>query len=147
MPGHNLIDVWQTSFAIILLIYPDIKKNPLQDSLAWLVFITSFHVAMKTFSCRGQSQGPFLSLARSKLRLCSDNHRIGYFSNLDCDWPSKVWAYSEQETENGPRPHHVDVMHCKKNVGCQYWTNEDLKSTNCNNMNRCCSNIIFRGET
>ena len=45
----------------------------------------------------------FLYLARSKLRLCSANHRAGYFSNLACDWLSIVWAYSEQETENGPR--------------------------------------------
>ena len=48
----------------------------------------------------------FLSLAWSKLRLCSANHRAGYFSNLACDWLSIVWAYSEQETENGPRLHH-----------------------------------------
>ena len=40
---------------------------------------------------------------RGKLRLCSANHRAGYFSNLACDWLSIVWAYSEQETENGPR--------------------------------------------
>ena len=38
----------------------------------------------------------------SKLRLCSANHRAGYFSNLACDWLSIVWAYSGQETENGP---------------------------------------------
>ena len=44
----------------------------------------------------------FLSLARSKLRLCSANHRAGYVSNLACDWLSIVWTYSEQETENGP---------------------------------------------
>ena len=44
----------------------------------------------------------FLSLAQSKLRLCSANHRAGYFSNLACDWLSIVWGYSEQETENGP---------------------------------------------
>ena len=44
----------------------------------------------------------FLSFARSKLKLCSANHRSGYFSNLACDWLSIVWAYSEQETENGP---------------------------------------------
>ena len=44
----------------------------------------------------------FLSIAWSKLRLCSANHRAGYFSNLACDWLSTVWAYSEQETENGP---------------------------------------------
>ena len=47
-------------------------------------------------------QGPFLSLAWSKLRLCSANHRPGYWSNLACDWPSTAWACSEQETENGP---------------------------------------------
>ena len=44
----------------------------------------------------------FLSLVRSKLRLCSANHRPGYWSNLPCDWPSTAWAYSEQETENRP---------------------------------------------
>ena len=44
----------------------------------------------------------FLFLAWSKLRLCSANHRAGYFSNLACDWLSIVWAYSKQETENGP---------------------------------------------
>ena len=44
----------------------------------------------------------FLSLVRSKLRLCSANHGAGYFSNLACDWLSIVWAYSGQETENGP---------------------------------------------
>ena len=51
----------------------------------------------------GIIQGLFLSLARSKLRLCLANHMAGYFSNLACDWLSIVWAYSEQETENGPR--------------------------------------------
>ena len=45
----------------------------------------------------------FLSLAQSKLRLYSANHKAGYFSNLACDWLSIVWAYSEQQTENGPR--------------------------------------------
>ena len=48
----------------------------------------------------------FLSLAQSKLSLCSANHRPGYWSNLPCDWPSTASAYSEQDTENGPRcPH------------------------------------------
>ena len=45
----------------------------------------------------------FMSLAHSKLRLCSVNHRAGYFSNLACDWLSIVRAYSKQETGNGPR--------------------------------------------
>ena len=40
--------------------------------------------------------------AWSKLRLCSANHRPGYWSNLPCDCPSIACAYSEQETENGP---------------------------------------------
>ena len=43
----------------------------------------------------------FLSLAWSKLRLCSVNHRPGYWSNLSSDWPSTAWAYSEQDTGNG----------------------------------------------
>ena len=42
-----------------------------------------------------QTWARFLSLAQSKLRLCSANHRAGYFSNLACDWLSIVWAYSE----------------------------------------------------
>ena len=37
---------------------------------------------------RSTSRVRFLSLARSKLRLCSANHRPGYWSNLPCDWPS-----------------------------------------------------------
>ena len=45
----------------------------------------------------------FLGLALSKFRLGSANHRPGYFINMDCDWLSIVWAYSEQKTENGPR--------------------------------------------
>ena len=50
-----------------------------------------------------RTRARFLSLARSKLSLCSANHRPGYWSNPPCDWPSTAWAYSEQETENGPR--------------------------------------------
>ena len=50
-----------------------------------------------------EARAHFLSLALGKLRLCSANHRPGYFSSLTCDWLSIVWAYSEQETENGPR--------------------------------------------
>ena len=38
----------------------------------------------------------FLSLARNKLRLCSANHRAGYFSNLACDWLSIAWAYRKR---------------------------------------------------
>ena len=43
----------------------------------------------------------FLSLARSKLRLCSTNHMPGYFSNLAFGWLSIVWVYTEIETESG----------------------------------------------
>ena len=44
----------------------------------------------------------FLSPTWSKLRLCSANHRAGYFSSLACYWLSIVWAYSKQDIENGP---------------------------------------------
>ena len=40
----------------------------------------------------------------AKLRLCSANHRPGYWSNMPCDWPSTARAYSEQETDNRPWP-------------------------------------------
>ena len=64
----------------------------------------------------------FLSLARSKLRLCLANHRAGYFCNLPCDWPSIIWAYSEQEIENGYRLYfgHDDAMTWKRFP--HYWT-------------------------
>ena len=41
--------------------------------------------------CHRQSRARFLSLAGSKLRLWSTNHRPGYFSNLACDWLSIVY--------------------------------------------------------
>ena len=62
----------------------------------YLSFVRRIHQPQK-------ARARFLSLTRSKLRLCSANHRPGYFSNLACDWLSIVWAYSEQETEIGPR--------------------------------------------
>ena len=46
--------------------------------------------------------GPVFFLLLRVSSLCSANHRPGYWSNLPCDWPSTAWAYSEQETENGP---------------------------------------------
>ena len=61
------------------------------DPIVWCVYV-----------CDCRTWARFLSLARSKLRLCSANHRAGYFSNLACDWLSIVWAYSKQRTENGP---------------------------------------------
>ena len=70
--------------------------------IAWiLALLLSLHSIKQSISSL-KSRARFLSLARSKLRLCSANHRPGYWSNLPCDWPSTVWACSEQETENGP---------------------------------------------
>ena len=66
-----------------------------------LVVIKQYWSSSLTRLCVTRAR--FLSLTRSKLRLCSANHRTGYFSNLACDWLSIVWAYSEQETEIGPR--------------------------------------------
>ena len=63
------------------------------------------HILYAGYVFPGQLQirARYLSLPRSKLRLCLANHRAGYFSNLACDWLSIDWAYSEQETENGLR--------------------------------------------
>ena len=81
-----------------------------------LLIVISLHLSLCTHSCFEHvfhwsfcdvivsfTWAHFLSLARSKLRLCSANHRPGYWSNLPCKRPSTVWAYSEQKTENGPR--------------------------------------------
>ena len=73
------------------------------------IFITSPHCVMRCSWAR------FLSPARSKLRLCSANHRPGYWSNLPCDWPSTAWAYSKQETENGPWS---QVPTCQPSLTC-----------------------------
>ena len=70
----------------------------------------------------------FLSLARSKLRLCSANHRAGYFSNLACDWLSIVWAYSGQETENGPWSALLLVIACSWQHQAIIWASVDLSS-------------------
>ena len=64
--------------------------------LSWVIF---FNVSPLTSDIRDR----FSSLIRGKLRLCTANHRAGYFSNLTCDRLSIVWAYSEQDTENGTR--------------------------------------------
>ena len=53
-----------------------------------------------------ESWARFLSPARSKLKLCSADHRTCDFSNLTRDWLSIIWAYSEQERENGPWSHY-----------------------------------------
>ena len=60
----------------------------------------------------------FLSLSWSKLRLCSDHHRPGYWSNMPCDWLSTAWAYSEQEIQNGPRS---ALMFCLQSESCMDW--------------------------
>ena len=54
----------------------------------------------------------FLSLARSKLRLCSTNHRPRYWSNLPSDWPSTAWTYSESK-----------LRLCSTNHRTRYWSN------------------------
>ena len=82
----------------------------------------------------------FLCFAWSKLRLCSANHRTGYFSNLACDWLSIVWGYSEQETENGPSIELVyQSIHASPRLNkskplirsCKKFLWETLKSDSC----------------
>ena len=65
-------------------------------------FDPAYEVIITSSRHNGVILACFLSLARSKLRLCLANHRAGYFSDLTCDLLSLVWAYPERETENGP---------------------------------------------
>ena len=69
---------------------------------AWEYFLLHSPRLARIIQMKIRTRVRFLSLTWSKLRLCSANHRAGYFSNLACDWLSIVWAYSAQETENGP---------------------------------------------
>ena len=80
-------------------------------SQAWQIILI-FNTAFITWTLieAYDTWARFLSFARSKLRLCSANHRSGYWSNLPCDWLSTAWAYSEQETENGPWSHRLRLM-------------------------------------
>ena len=71
--------------------------------LGWLWFPVYSFITPSIDGISWETWARFLSLAQSNLRLCSANHRAGYFCNLACDWLSIVWASSEQETENGPR--------------------------------------------
>ena len=73
----------------------------------------------KTTEYNEQNWARFLSLAPSKLRLCSANHRTGY-CNLSCDWLSTVWAYSEQETENRPCSHFDDFFIIGSTRSCHF---------------------------
>ena len=70
--------------------------------LYWNYFHYGWLQAMIIHSTENITWARFLCLARSKLGLCSANHRPGYWSNLQYDRPIIAWAYSEQETENGP---------------------------------------------
>ena len=78
---------------------------------------TKTSVAPKSNVILGWIWARFLSLAHSKLRLCSASHRTGYFINLACAWISILWLYSEQETENRPwmvsrLPKSQPIPHC-----------------------------------
>ena len=50
-------------------------------------------------------QGPFLSLVRSNLGMCSANHREVYFSNLAYDWLSIVDITPSKRQKTGPERH------------------------------------------
>ena len=65
------------------------------DVLAPCIDRTSAAMYSWCWTC---SWARFMSLVWSMLRLCSANHRPGYWSNLPCDWPSRAWAYSKQES-------------------------------------------------
>ena len=81
---------------------PGITVNPYCWGNVWVVMsLLQQSIEHVTAACHQCYSSPlsfqhihirarFLSLARSKLRLCSANHRAGYFSNLACDWLSIV---------------------------------------------------------
>ena len=80
-------------------------------SYSWYKYLFRINTGPKL----SHHQGPFLSLARSKLRLCSVNHRPGYWSNLPCDWPGTAWAYPLTQPVDvllpGTRPSRYEGLH------------------------------------
>ena len=78
------------------------QKNGSRSHLYYAMVASSMNFHFPGYHQQCIIWARFPSLAWSKLRLCLANHRAGYFSNLACDWLSIAWAYSEQETENGP---------------------------------------------
>ena len=67
------------------------------------IFLCTYGDVNDEVVVKKHSGSHFRPLAPSKLRLCPANYRPGYLSNLISDGPNTAWAYSEQETENGPR--------------------------------------------
>ena len=100
---------------MIVYVHMRISTRMILPSCTKTLYLSPFfiYVTRNWYFKSGAYRARFLSLAQSKLRLCSANHRAGYFSNLACDWLSRVWAYSEQETENGPR----FITECEEMVG------------------------------
>ena len=110
----------QTS-KILQNVTPPINTSHLQDmSLQKTDHASNRYSSRRVLHTQTQALGSnrshfwvrFLSLAWNKLRLCSANDRPGYWSNLPCDWPSTAWAYSEQETENGPWSLYAPQVDC-----------------------------------
>ena len=77
------------------------------------VFSWTFSMPLSCSSLGLGSCGPtvsrarFLSCAWSKLRLCSANHRPGYWSNLPFDWPSTVWRRRGRQVSSAPAFQHI----------------------------------------
>ena len=101
--------IWYHQFIFFIIPNPWLsirreKVSPMMMKSNWQgTIIHDRGTVMFRLARHGVIRAHFLSLAQSKLRLCLANHRAGYFSNLACDWLSIVWAYSKEETENGPR--------------------------------------------
>ena len=85
-----------------IYMYKCIKMVYPERHIQLMSVLTRRHAHSNLIPCEDAQHarpGPVFCLL---LRLCSANHRAGYWSNLPCDWPSIAWTYSKQETENGP---------------------------------------------
>ena len=90
----------------------ELRKKACHQGWGWVFSSANLPFRWTTFATWQDIKARFLSLARSKLRLCSANHRAGYVNNLSCYWLSIVWTYSKEEAENRPSTlpyHHITV--------------------------------------
>ena len=106
--SNALWDLWEQEIEYTLLVFTSFEPHRnIRDP--------------SQFSNPVQYPGPIFCLL---LRVSSDYAqpitRPGYWSNLPCHWPSTAWAYSEQETENGPWCSSWDLSFADRESGVDF---------------------------
>ena len=102
--------VWSSQFVRPSLLLKYVSWGPLHHSQLFLSIISGSSprspLSPMPAATHLGTKSRFLSFAPSKFRLCSANHRAGYFSNLACDWLSIVWVRDRKWAQINPAGNH-----------------------------------------